>query len=216
MVPSEIGIIIPAFNEACTIAAIVSQASVYGQVILVDDGSEDETGRIAEKEGAIVIYHENNCGYDSALNSGFAKASEIGYEAVVTIDADGQLKPQLVPEFIKYIDEGYDVVVGIRNKKQRLLENFFALYTKIKFGIQDPLCGMKAYRMKIYDQLGYFDSFNSIGTEMVVFAQKEGFNIFQYPVLIKERYDTPRFGNAIFGNLKILKAMIKTIGKYGE
>ena len=208
MVPSGIGIIIPAFNEVHSVAEIVSEASTYGQVILIDDGSDDGTGRIAEENGAIVVLHEKNRGYDAALNSGFAKASEIGCEAVVTIDADGQHKPQLISEFIKYIKEGYDVVIGIRNRKQRFAEHIFAWYTKRKYGIIDPLCGMKAYRMKVYDKLGYFDSYDSIGTELAVFSAINGYKLAQHSFNVLSRKGNPKFGKSILGNYKILRALL--------
>jgi glycosyltransferase involved in cell wall biosynthesis len=67
----RIGIIIPALNEANTIAAIVTGAANYGLPIVVDDGSSDETGAFAAAAGAAVVRIDTNVGYDEALNLGF-------------------------------------------------------------------------------------------------------------------------------------------------
>ena len=52
--------------------------------------------------------------------------------------------------FIDMIDSGADIVIGVRNERARFSEHFFAWYTSFRFGIKDPLCGMKAYRIAIY------------------------------------------------------------------
>lgn len=206
----RIGIVIPALNESATIAAVVSAAAKYGVPIVVDDGSTDATADIAKRSGALVVSHEINRGYDGALNSGFIKAVEIGCEVVITVDADGQHDPTLIQKFIDAIDEGADVVVGVRSRKQRLAEHIFALYTNLRFGIKDPLCGMKAYRTSVYLSLGHFDSCGSVGTELMIFAAKHKFCLSQVAFIVREREGQSRFGRILSGNLKILRAMILT------
>ena len=171
---SRIGIVIPAFNESATIAAVVVLAKNYGMPIVVDDGSSDATAELAICNGAVVVAHKRNYGYDGALNSGFIKAVEIGCEVIVTVDADGQHDPSLLQLFIDRIEAGADVVVGVRSRKQRLAEHMFAMYTNLRFRIKDPLCGMKAYRATVFGALGHFDSYNSIGTELSMYAAKKG------------------------------------------
>ena len=152
----RVGIVVPALNESESIGIIVNKAAKYGQVIVVDDGSYDDTGSNALNAGAIVVQHLDNLGYDAALNSGFTKASELHCKVVLTIDADGQHDTRLIKRFLDKVSSGYDVVIGLRDKKQRIAEHVFAYYTNQRWGIQDPLCGMKAYRMKVYNQLGHF------------------------------------------------------------
>ncbi|MEO6923291.1 MAG: glycosyltransferase family 2 protein, partial [Bryocella sp.] len=167
---SRVAIVIPAWNESATIADVVRSARAYGLPIVVDDGSTDETAALAREAGAEVISHEQNRGYDGALNSGFQRASELECEIIVTADADGQHDPMLITKFVDAIDRGADVVIGIRSRKQRFAEHLFALYTRIRYGIEDPLCGMKAYRKFVYDALGHFDSHGLVGTELALFA----------------------------------------------
>ena len=94
---------IPAFNEAATIARIVESVAIHGQPIVVDDCSEDETASLARSAGAVVVCHETNRGYDGALNSGFAEADRRGCSYVVTFDGDGQHPATLVGEFVAHL-----------------------------------------------------------------------------------------------------------------
>lgn len=208
---SRIGIVIPALNESATISGIAEAAAIYGVPIVVDDGSTDATAELAKRAGAVVVSHERNLGYDEALNSGFKKAAALGSEVIITLDADGQHNPSLLQKLIERIDAGADVVVGIRSRRQRLAEHLFAGYTRLRFGLKDPLCGMKAYRTAVYEALGRFDSYGSIGTELMLFAAKGRYRIDQMPFDVRERSDQPRFGRILMGNYMILRAMAISI-----
>jgi glycosyltransferase involved in cell wall biosynthesis len=208
---SRVGIVIPALNESATILDVVETAGIYGVPIVVDDGSTDDTAVLAKQAGAVVVSHERNHGYDAALNTGFKKAAELGSEVIITLDADGQHDPSFIQKFIDKIDAGVDVVVGIRSRRQRFAEHLFAWYTGLCFGIKDPLCGMKAYRALVYETLGHFDSYGSIGTELVIFAGKRGYRLGQIPFSVRERKDQTRFGRVLVGNYKIIRAMALSI-----
>jgi glycosyltransferase involved in cell wall biosynthesis len=205
---SRIAIVIPALNESATIATVITAAKKYGVPIVVDDGSTDATAELAEQSGAVVVLHSVNRGYDGALNSGFLKAVEIGCDLVITVDADGQHNPLLIQKFVDAIDAGADVVVGVRSRKQRIAEHIFALYSSWRFGIKDPLCGMKAYRIAVFKELGHFDSYESIGTELTIFAVKNNYEIKQVPFNVLERQGRSRFGQALKGNMKIFRAAL--------
>jgi glycosyltransferase involved in cell wall biosynthesis len=207
----RVGIVVPALNESATILRIVEAVRAYGMPIVVDDGSTDATAELAMSGGAIVVSHEKNRGYDAALNSGFKKAVEMGSEIIITVDADGQHDPSLLQKFIDKIDAGTDVVVGIRSRRQRFAEHLFAWYTNLLYGIKDPLCGMKAYRTVVYEALGHFDSYGSIGTELAIFAAKKGCRLGQIPFAVRERKDQPRFGRILVGNYKIIRAILLSI-----
>lgn len=206
----RVGIVIPALNESASIAAVIRAATPFGVLVVVDDGSTDATGELAAANGAVVVRHEKNRGYDGALNSGFTKAAEIGCEMIVTVDADGQHDPSLIQRFVDAIDQGADVVVGVRSRKQRLAEHLFSLYSRGRYGIRDPLCGMKAYRTSVYTQLGHFDSCQSVGTELMTFAAKNKFRIAEVEFQVRERVGQSRFGHILSGNYKIMRAMLLT------
>ena len=208
---SRIAIVIPAFNESASIGSVVAAAKEYGLPIVVDDASTDATAEVAQRSGALVVAHTTNRGYDGALNSGFRKAAEIGCDAIVTVDADGQHDPALIQRFVDALNAGADVVIGVRSRRQRMAEHLFAWYTRMRFGIRDPLCGMKAYRTRIYSALGHFDSFRSIGTELAIFAARRNYRLAQIAFPVRERQGASRFGRALSGNMKILRAMALTL-----
>lgn len=210
---SKIGLVIPAYNESATICGVVKAASKYGQPIVVNDCSNDETAILAQEAGAIVVTHTTNLGYDNALDSGFMKAKELGCQFIITLDADGQHNPELIQKFIDKLELGADVVLGVRDSKPRISEHAFSLLTRARFGIKDPLCGMKGYTIETYNRLGYFDSYRSIGTELMLFAAHQKLNIAQVPFQVGTRQDAPRFGNSVKANLKILRAMVLGLQK---
>ena len=211
----KVAIVIPAFNEGATIGQVVKLASQYGTVIVVNDASTDNTNSEAIKMGAILINHSRNKGYDEALNSGFLKAYELRCDAVITFDADGQHSHELLPVYIDLLRKGVRLVLGVRPRKQRFSESLFAFYTKFMFGWNDPLCGMKGYSMSLYTDRGYFDSIESIGTELAFFFFYYKFKFSEVKIPEIKRQDSPRFHSIYIANLKIIKSLIKLRAKYG-
>lgn len=186
---------------------MIRSAAPYGLPIVVDDGSCDGTADEARAAGADVVVHQENRGYDEALNSGFARAAALDCDFVITLDADGQHDPAVLGEFVGGVTQGADVVVGIRDRRARWAETAFALVTAGMWGIRDPLCGFKAYRMEVWRELGRFDGYGSIGTELTLFAAKTGKRIRQIPIRTKERNGAPRFGRRLEANVRILRAL---------
>ena len=79
--------------------------------------------------------------------------------------------------------------------------------TKFLYGLSDPLCGLKGYRMSVYRALGHFDAYGSIGTELTLFSVRSGFRLEQVPIVVRERNGHPRFGRKLQANYKIFRAM---------
>ena len=212
---SRLAIVIPALNEESSIGAVVSNCRSYGLPIVVDDGSVDRTGEVSKAAGAEVVRHPTNKGYDAALNSGFQRAAELDCEFVITIDADGQHDPQLIGKYLDLLNGGADIVVGIRDKHQRFAEYCFSLVTKSLYGLSDPLCGLKGYRMSVYRALGHFDAYGSIGTELTLFSVRSGFRLEQVPIVVRERSGHPRFGRKLIANYKIFRALFRSFVSIG-
>ena len=207
----RVGIVIPALNEAATISQVVRAASGYGTCFVVNDGSTDDTAERAAATGAVVVSHAVNRGYDAALNSGFHSASECGCDVIVTLDADGQHDPQRVQQLLDAIQAGAFVALGVRHQRARWAEHVFSWFTRWRWGIVDPLCGLKAYRTEVYRALGHFDACQSIGTELMLFAARQHLPIRQIPFTVSERLDQPRFGHRVSANWRILKALLGAI-----
>ena len=203
---SELAIIIPAWNEERTIADVVSNVSQYGIAIVVNDCSTDATAEKAQLAGADLVNHKTNKGYDGALNSGFSRAAALGCRYAITFDADGQHDFRLLPTYIDRLENNHDMVLGVRPKPARIVEHLFAWYTRIRFGIRDPFCGMKGYRLTLYAERGHFDSHASVGTELALWAARRGKKFTQVDVPISQRQDVARFGRKFSANMKLLKA----------
>ena len=195
---SKVAIIIPAFNEELTIEKVIKEIKQYGNVFVVDDCSKDNTSKLSQKSGAFVIRNKKNLGYEKSIDIGFQFAvKKKNINVLITYDGDDQFNPKDIPFFLKHIDNGADIVVGKREKMQRLSEFIFSFYTKIKYHINDPLCGLKAYKLWVYKELGYFDSYSSTGTELLLYALKISATYKEQKVDIKSRVGETKFGSGI-------------------
>lgn len=92
--------VIPAYQAAATLGAVVTQVAQHLPVLVVDDGSTDDTAAVAESAGAVVLRQVPNRGKGAALRAGFRRALEDGATAVLTLDADGQHDPSCIPAFL--------------------------------------------------------------------------------------------------------------------
>jgi glycosyltransferase involved in cell wall biosynthesis len=208
----NVGIVIPAWNEAATIGRVVQSVKPGRTVIVVNDCSSDDTAGLAEAAGALVVDHTTNKGYDGALQSGFEKAADLDLDIVVTFDADGQHDAIVLDQIIQPLEQNQaDIVIGVRPKTARFGEALFGLYTWLRFGVKDILCGLKGYRMELYRQHGHFDSYNSIGTELALSALAGKARFVVVPVPVHKREDHPRFGQGLKANWRILKALWRGI-----
>jgi glycosyltransferase involved in cell wall biosynthesis len=117
--------LLPAYNEEKRIGDVIMRTMEFLPVLVVDDGSRDETAGISRLIGAEVISHSPNQGKGAALLTGFRYAIENGFEAVVTLDADGQHDPDELPLFLAEFTIGADLVIGQRDfRKMPFPRNF--------------------------------------------------------------------------------------------
>ncbi|MGB9204346.1 MAG: glycosyltransferase family 2 protein [Terriglobales bacterium] len=109
--------LIPAFNEAPYIAKVVKGTQPHvEQVVVIDDGSSDETAQVAQAAGATCLRSETNCGKASALRSGIAFARAQNFTHAITLDGDGQHLPEDVPVMLRVAEQtGADLVIGARS-----------------------------------------------------------------------------------------------------
>jgi glycosyltransferase involved in cell wall biosynthesis len=158
-------IAIAAYNEERAIGAVVRELLAdYPNVVVVDDGSRDETARAAAEAGAIVLRHRLNRGQGAALQTGIAYALRKGAEVVVTFDADGQHRPDDLPALVAPIARGeVDVCLGSRFLehgasvpfRRRLLLRAAVLFTRLTSGMKlsDAHNGLRAFSRRAASSL---------------------------------------------------------------
>jgi glycosyltransferase involved in cell wall biosynthesis len=184
-------------------------------VHVVDDGSNDGTVEVALKAGASVSRHDVNRGYDSALDTGIIYAVEAGYFAAITMDADGQLPVANIPEFIRSLQEGGDLVVGNRGKDlPRWSESLFAYFGKRIFGIDDPFCGMKGYRLNFIKAVGLESNERSIGTKLALRMVAKGAKHTNVPIQVVPRDGVSRMGSRLKSEFVLFKAALHGVIYY--
>jgi len=199
--------VIPAFNEARTITSVVDQVRQRALAIVVDDGSTDDTAALAQAAGAHVVRHPLNRGYDGALETGIRTAWALGCTFAVTMDADGQHDPTLLDRFLAELESGADLVVGHRDRTQRWSEALFCFVGRLVWGLNDPLCGMKGYRLGIVAEVEYLNTYDSIGTELTLRLMNRGVRVNQPKIITLPRDGISRFGGGMRVNLRICKAL---------
>lgn len=205
--------VIPALNEGRTIASVVTGLEPYvDEVVVVDDGSTDDTAEKASDAGATVVSHGRNLGYDRSLADGVRVAADNQATIIVTFDADDQHCPEDIPAVLDPIQSGdAAVVIGRRPNPARITEALFAYYTRTRFGVTDPLSGFKAYRTSVYREVGHFSPYTSIGTHLMLEAHKRGHDITEVDIQFEDRDDDSRFGQSLEANWKIFRAMLRSI-----
>ena len=115
----KIGAIVPAYNAGKRLVSVIDDIKKYlGQrIIVVDDGSIDNTVTVANEKDVIVLSHSQNKGKGEALKTGFRKALSLNWSAVITIDADGQHNPYFIQKFLIALEQKkFDIIIGSRMK----------------------------------------------------------------------------------------------------
>ncbi len=160
----NIWVILPAYNEAKYILSVLERLkTVTESILVVDDGSQDETFSLAKKYTPYVLQHSVNLGKGAALKTGCDYAFRVrDAAAVIVMDADNQHDPQEISAFVSELQKGSDVVLGVRSFSNmpilRTLGNRSAsLIMQIFFGlyIPDILSGYKAFTARAYEKIAW-------------------------------------------------------------
>lgn len=193
-------VIIPAYNEALNITRVIhsiQEHAPYADILVIDDGSRDQTVFLAQSVGAMVVSHPFNMGYGVACQTGFKYAHQKGYEYVIQMDGDGQHEPACIPELLKAVqDPDVDVVLGSRwlgqgNYKGPLLRRFgkfFFAYLANLFthlAVTDPTTGYQALSKQVvqfYCTAVYPTDYPD--ANMIILLDRSGFRVKEVPVIM--------------------------------
>lgn len=200
-------IVIPAYNENSTISKVVKNCKKYGDVLVINDGSEDNTATLAKDSGAKVISNEKNFGYEYSLNVGYSYALNNRYKIMITFDADGELPHTSIPLFIKLIKTDISMVLGKRLKIQRITEILLAKIAFLISGIADPYCGMKAYDLMANKQKN-FSKYNSIGTALAFDYVAQRLQFVNVEIKTKKRKGKSKFGGILMSELSLISSLL--------
>ncbi|MDD5145558.1 MAG: glycosyltransferase family 2 protein [Candidatus Pacebacteria bacterium] len=185
--------IIPAYNEERNIGKVIEGIKKYtNNIIVVDDGSNDGTSKIARKEGVKVYRHIINRGLGGALGTGIKAALSENADIILTIDADGQHDPEEIPNLLKPIVSGdADVVIGsrfLKNQRMPIFRKtgnyFFNFITFLFFGIwsTDSQSGMRVFNKKAAESLRTLTSGMEVSSEIMTDIKTNELRLKEVPI----------------------------------
>lgn len=192
----SISIVIPAKNEAQSLVTLLPQIKTLlpqAEILVINDGSTDNTAQVAEELGATVISHPYSMGNGAAVKSGARNANG---EITVFMDADGQHKPADIPLLLEKLADGYDMVVGARNPKshaswwRRWANGFYNRFASFMTDqrIEDLTCGFRAVKTEKFRKFLYLlpNGFSYPTTSTMAFF-RSGFPVGYVPIHAHKR-----------------------------
>lgn len=214
MVTEVAAVIIPAYNEETTIhEVIIKTKSFVPTIIVVDDGSLDNTTQEAARAGAIVLQHKVNLGKGAALKTGCDYAVQQGAQKIITMDADGQHDPKEISSFISALDK-HQIAFGSRKKPESMpvvfkFGNMVLTKTlQILYGVtvEDSQCGYRSFKADSYKNLRWEATDYYVETEMAIRAGKTKLKHVTIP--IETIYADKYKGTTVLDGVAIVMKMI--------
>jgi glycosyltransferase involved in cell wall biosynthesis len=214
-------LIIPAFNEGASIQGVINAVRPYveGDIVVIDDGSEDDTAPLARQAGAAVIRHPCNLGIGAAVQTGFIYGLMQGYELVVRQDGDGQHDAAQIPRLLAVLREGdADIVVGsrflAREGYQSTLVRRAGIFLLgivsrlVGTRVTDPTSGYWAVNRRALTVLARSHPDDYPETEALVLASRAGCRVREVPVIMYARIAGQSSIGAIYSGFYMLKVML--------
>lgn len=217
----KICVLIPAYNEAKTIPELINQIKLQGLTpVVIDDGSTDNTTAVALKSGATVLTNTINEGKGASLIKGFNYAIENKFEAVITMDADGQHLPEEIPYFIKASENNQNgIIIGNRMCETRNMPLIRVATNKLmswvisviaKQTIPDSQCGFRLIKVKILEKIKFTTRKFETDSELLIKASRMGFKIESIPTKSVYRGEKSKI-NPFIDTLRFLKFIFKQL-----
>ncbi len=214
-------IAVPAYNEQLTIGDVVSGVREHLpniDLLVIDDGSRDGTEKILRDLEVMTATHLCNLGYGRAIQTAIKYALAENYDALITLDADGQHDPKQISGMIdKFAYEKWAVLVGSRYVQSRTYSDapfgrrvgmqLFSTLTRIVAGqrIYDTSSGLKIMRRSVFEPLTQWH-FVDFHAEAIVYLMRMGYRIGEYPISTRER----KHGQSMYSALSHLAYPLKT------
>ncbi len=214
--------VIPGYNEQETIGFVIKETKKYvDEVIYVDDGSTDDTVKIAEELGTTTITYGENVGKGYALRTGFQAALDRNHDIIVTLDSDGQHDPAYIPNFLEKIKEG-DMVLGSRYAgrpytiPRNVLGNFGLNFVTniLSYGpqgflrgqwLKDTQTGYRAFTREALEKMNLEATEYAIESEMIYEAARNNLTVKEIPVRVAIRVRGVGIMDGIKNGLHVFK-----------
>ncbi|MCM8778707.1 MAG: glycosyltransferase family 2 protein [Candidatus Omnitrophica bacterium] len=222
----KVCVLIPTYNEAKTIGWLIRKVKEQGitKIVIVDDGSTDRTVEIAKENGAEVLRNFKNLGKGNALKKGFAYCLEKNFDAVLTMDGDGQHSPEDIPRFLDFIQKTkVDLLIGNRMHSPwlmpllRLLTNRFMSWI-ISFivaqKIPDTQSGFRLIKRNVLEKIDLRSENFEIESEILIEAIRKGFSVKSLPIKTIYLEGSVSQINPLFDSLRFLKFILKTLWRW--
>ena len=216
--------VIPAYNEERFIGSVVLKARHHAStVVVVDDGSADDTAQVAEDAGAVVLRHEVNQGKGAALNTGFSKARALGAEAVALLDGDGQHRPDDIPDMLRPVLAGKaDMVVGSRYLGvesdipwyRKLGQGAITRLTNASSGVPstDSWSGYRAFSARALECIRFREGGWGVDPEFQFQAKEHGLEVVEVPIVAI--YEEQAKRNPVPHGVKTVNAIVRMVGQH--
>lgn len=215
MAKLKIAILICSFNESRSILSVIKKASRHGKVLLVDDGSTDNTEKIIKNLNIYKIKNKINKGYENCINKGLIFLKSKNYDYAITLDADGQHKISDLRKIITLINiKNYDLVITRRKNIKKFNEKILSKFTKKKIGLSDILSGLKAYKLSIFTKKNIKDLLHNdvAATNYLIDILNRKKNYIEILISSKKRaYGKSKFYSKIKNQFKIFFLIVKII-----
>ncbi len=193
MAPEQILVLIPAYNEEERIGDVIRKTRRFtNQICVIDDGSGDQTGTIAHREGATVLGHQDNRGKGAAISSGFRYFLRGTWSIAITLDADGQHDPDCIPELLNvYHRKNLDLLLASRYSKldrlsalRRITNRVGSFFISIAAGraFLDTQTGYRVISEQLIRNLDLRGERFDYESEMIIEAARNGYRIGEHDV----------------------------------
>ena len=189
----KICLLLPAYNESRRIGQVIQEASAFiSDIVVIDDGSTDSTSTIAADSRAICLRHTPNRGKGFALRKGFAYALANNYDAVFTMDSDGQHAPADIPRFLEHFARTQpDILIGARVSERETMPLHRRINNAFISSVGSQLCGQtvpdfqsgyRLIRAAVLEQGSLKTERYETESELLIQAGRRGFRIESLPI----------------------------------
>tara|TARA_Y100000310_G_C20498904_1_gene722926 strand:+ start:306 stop:968 length:663 start_codon:yes stop_codon:yes gene_type:complete len=211
----DIWVVIPAYNESKHISGVIKKTEKYcSNIIIIDDGSKDDTYEIAKSLNVYVLKNIVNMGKGASLKTGCDFAIKNEAKKLIVMDADGQHNPDHIPKLIKEL-ETHDIIFTHRrfSKHMPFILRFgnttINRFTRLLYGVnlKDTQCGFRAFSSLAYKKIRWKASDYSMESEMIAKAGKH--NLRYSEIEIETIYSDKYKGTTVIDGFKIVFNMIK-------